>query len=135
MHCSYFVNNYYTSTGIWGFAIYYIIVGISVMMAINSSITEYNIKITVEKLWSIPLELDDTFPKEIALWLRINSRKLGVPFTYLAYPLLTSASYMLVKSEVKVSETYREPIILYCLVSGRSGTNKSGAAFQQYDIC
>lgn len=77
--------------------------------------------------WDVPLDLDNTFPPEIAEWINKKSQELGVPFLYIAYPFLTAAAYTLGVSHVSVSDSYMEPIILYTLVSGRSGTNKSGS--------
>ena len=50
-----------------------------------------------------------------------------MPYLYLTYPLITAAAYTLGVSEVMVTDNYREPVILYTLVSGRSGTNKTGS--------
>lgn len=67
------------------------------------------------------------FPQPVTEWINRKCRGLGVPFQYLAYPLMTGVSYCLGESYVEVFKGYREPVILYSIVSGRSGTNKSGS--------
>ncbi|XP_066929300.1 uncharacterized protein [Clytia hemisphaerica] len=79
----------------------------------------------LEKCWAVKLDTQKTFPTLIDEWITVEKKKLGVPYSYLAYPLLTSISYCLGVSRVKLAESYQEPVILYSLVSGRSGTNKS----------
>lgn len=76
--------------------------------------------------WDVTLAVENAFPEEITTWIKKKSTELGVPFSYLAYPLLTAAAYCLGESKVEVTESYSEPVILYTLVSGRSGTNKTG---------
>ena len=80
---------------------------------------------TLLRCWDISLESKDTFPPNIVDWIERKRTKLGVPFAYLAYPMLSSMAYCLGKSYTEVTETYREPIIIYYVISGRSGTNKS----------
>ena len=79
--------------------------------------------------WDVPVEIENgnLFEETITKWLRKKSIELGVPMMYLAYPLLSAMAHTLGKSVVEVTETYKEPIIIYSLVSGRSGTNKSGS--------
>ena len=79
----------------------------------------------LENCWAVKMDTQKSFPKPIDEWITVEKKKLGVPYSYLAYPLLTSASYCLGVSRVKLAESYQEPVILYSLVSGRSGTNKS----------
>ena len=88
-------------------------------------ISEDMYKKALERCWSVKLTPTDAFPNEISAWIKNEQTKLGVPFSYLAYPILTSIAYCLGISKVKVAESYQEPIILYSLISGRSGTNKS----------
>ena len=80
---------------------------------------------TLIKCWDVSLDANETFPEKIVKWINGKRLKLGVPFPYLCFPMITSMAYCLGKSYVEVIGSYREPIIVYSLVSGRSGTNKS----------
>lgn len=77
--------------------------------------------------WAVEMQEDQWFVPSINEWVQKKCTELGVPFPYVAYPLITSIAYGLGTSHVKLSETWTEPVILYTLVSGRSGTNKSGS--------
>ena len=88
-------------------------------------ISEELYKRALGKCWNVKLEIEKAFPENVNSWISVERTKLGVPYSYLAYPLLTSVAYCLGVSKVKLTETYQEPVILYSLVSGRSGTNKS----------
>ena len=81
----------------------------------------------LNQIWKIELDVANLFPASITEWIRVTSKQLGVPFIYIAYPLITGVAHLLGHSTVKVTETYKEPIIIYTLISGRSGTNKSGS--------
>ena len=82
---------------------------------------------TLTESWNVGINLNDSFPPAIRQWINTTSKKLGVPFLYIGYPLLTAVAHLLGQSEVEVTDDYREPVIIYSLVSGRSGTNKSGS--------
>ena len=81
----------------------------------------------LEACWNVTLDIENVFPPKICEWVNVTSTKLGVPCVYVAYPFISAVAYMLGVSEVQVCESYREPVIIYSLVSGRSGTNKSGS--------
>ena len=81
----------------------------------------------LQRSWNVPLAEDEWFTDDsIKKWMTKKCGELGVPLPYIAYPFLSLISYSLHVSTVKVSEKWKEPVILYTLVSGRSGTNKSG---------
>ena len=96
-------------------------------MSTKNHIGADDYKRALNNSWDIPLDEENILPIEILTWLSKKSTELGVPKSYLLYPLITSVAYCMGLSEVVVTETYKEPVILYCLVSGRSGTNKSGS--------
>ena len=98
---------------------------------------------------TIETDLSDVgmwFPHDVADWIKTNSIRLGVPDQYIAIPLLVAVSYLarntVVKYVLDLEEEERtvdeeiicaemdlhvEPIILYGVVAGESGTNKSGS--------
>ena len=79
------------------------------------------------RTWSVELDVLNTFPAPICNWTRKKAVQLGVPYTYIGFPLLSAVAYTLGGSNVTVSESHIEPIIIYSLlVAGRSGTNTSG---------
>ena len=77
--------------------------------------------------WNVSMNSENWFCEEITEWLEKKCAELGVPFPYVAYPFLSTVAYALGVSHVRVSSKWKEPVILYTLVSGRSGTNKSGS--------
>ena len=81
----------------------------------------------LQKSWDIECDEKSCFPEVIYEWIHKKCMELGVPFHYIAYPLITAVSYSVGVSFVQVSKKWREPVIIYSLVSGRSGTNKSGS--------
>ena len=95
--------------------------------ATNSEVQVDVYKQALKSMWSTNLDIRECFPEQIYLWISKKATELGVPCTYIAYPFLTACAYALGTSNVCVSETYQEPVILFTLVSGRSGTNKSGS--------
>ena len=87
---------------------------------------------------AIPTEsdLDAWFPPEYVRWIRLMSTKLGVNELYIALPLIVSVAYCTQHSSARYVMKnnagedvvlHEEPLILYGLVAGESGTNKSGA--------
>ena len=80
----------------------------------------------LRKSWDEKLE-GETFDDTISYWIAKTATKLGVPEAYLTFPLLSATAFTLGESYVKVCDSYKEPIIIYSLVAGRSGTNKSGS--------
>ena len=97
-------------------------------------IEDHTYRKALENSWNVPINENEIFPENILCWLVKKSNELGVPVSYLTYPLMTSIAYCLGGSSVRVTETYTEPVILYCLVSGRSGTNKSGSLSLMKDM-
>ena len=81
------------------------------------------------------LDIDDWFPKEVGDVLRFHSTRFGVPNTYMAMPFLVTSSYLSQHtmsvytyrdiSTQKEIEVHAEPTILYSMVVGESGSNKT----------
>ena len=92
-----------------------------------NSLSDVTYKAALDSSWEVQFDVEKTFPAEVCEWIKKKSTELGVPYSYIAFPFLTSVAYCLGASNVKVTESYKEPIILYSLISGRSGTNKSGS--------
>ena len=81
------------------------------------------------------VDMDDWFDLEVADYVRYHAKRLGVADTYLAMPLLSIAAYL--SQHAKSVYVYRnpdsgketimhsEPTILYTMVVGESGTNKT----------
>ena len=67
----------------------------------------------------------DWFPSSIYEWIKHQATILGVPESYISIPLLVSVAYCSQHTTVNVADMHVEPLILYALVCGRSGTNKS----------
>ena len=80
-----------------------------------------------ENLWKIPQTTENWFPKQISEWIYEHSRRIGVPETYISVPLLITASHLSMHMKVQVDDQHHEESILYGIVGGDSGTNKSGA--------
>ena len=59
------------------------------------------------------LYFQNIFPPKVCEWVNVTSTKLGVPCVYVAYPFISAVAYMLGVSEVQVSESYSEPVIIY----------------------
>ena len=60
---------------------------------------------------------------------------LGVADTYISYPLMSTMSYCAQHAVIGLEAgTHDEPVLIYGLVGGRSGTNKSGALKKVVDI-
>ena len=78
----------------------------------------------------ILMDIEEWLPIEIASWVNFHSKRLGVPKTYVVMPLLITVTY-LSKVNYKIfhndrdMDIHTEPIILYSMVVGESGTNKS----------
>ena len=97
------------------------------MSAKKIAISQDVYKAALKATWEIPFNIKACFPNDISNWIGKKATELGVPSSYIAYPMLTAASYALGRSKVRVTNTYLEPVILYTLVAGRSGTNKTGS--------
>ena len=81
----------------------------------------------LKKSWSIELDEEMSFAPPIYQWIQKKATQLGVPSTYISLPMLSAVAFTLGESYVKVCDSYVEPIIIYSLIAGRSGTNKSGS--------
>ena len=81
------------------------------------------------------MDIDDWFPKEISDALRFHATRFGVPNTYMTMPFLITTSYLSQhtmsvytyhdSSSGKKMEVHAEPTILYGMVVGESGSNKT----------
>ena len=81
-------------------------------------------------------DIQDWFLEEIAFWVKYEATRIGVPDTYIAIPLMVSVAYFSQHTTVgytlqheKTGELitmHQEPIILYGLAVGDSGSNKTG---------
>ena len=90
------------------------------------------------------VDMDDWFEIDVANYVRYHSKRLGVADTYLAMPLLSVAAYL--SQHTKSVYVYRnpetgketvlhvEPTILYTMVVGESGTNKTACLQLLLDI-
>ena len=99
-----------------------------------SPLDDVQSRIMMEECWSIKSECKNWFPAPIYEWVKRHSTILGVPDEYLALPLLVATAHSSHHSHVKVNWMYKEPIIIYSIVAGRSGTNKSGSLSLIADI-
>jgi hypothetical protein len=93
----------------------------------NDSISEEEYRKILKKSWGVVRDTKDSFPPCIDQWIVQKSTALGVPAEYLCFPLISAVSYCMGTSFVEVTKNYHEPVITYCLVAGRSGTNKSAS--------
>ena len=81
------------------------------------------------------IEIDRWFPIQILDWIKHQSVRLGVPETYITHPLLISLSYLaqhstaayVLKHQFTQEDVviHEEPLILYGLAVGQSGTCKT----------
>ena len=82
----------------------------------------------IRDLWKLEYDIGNFFPAPIAKWIEHKATILGVSPTYIAWPLLITTSYAMQHTFVSaVNGIHVEPVILFGLVGGRSGTNKSAA--------
>ena len=84
--------------------------------------------------WQVEMNENNWFPRDATTWVKKKCCELGSPFPYVAMPLISCVTYSLGKSVVQVSKRWKEPVIIYSLVSGRSGTNKTGSLFTIEDV-
>ena len=82
----------------------------------------------IEECTQIAVETNNWFPTPIANWIKYNATILGVSDVYLSYPILSAITYCAQHATVELEDgMHKEPVLLYGLVGGRSGTNKSAA--------
>ena len=80
------------------------------------------------QLWDIKQDTIHSFIPSVSKWLKTKSKVLNVPHSYLAIPLIVAVSHLLRQSEVRILDgEHSQPCIVYGLVAGKIGTNKSGA--------
>ena len=96
---------------------------ISIHSAMAVSYTECNE--LMKALWDISVDMPSWFQKDIYEWITCQSTILGVPEQYIAFALLVCTAYLSEKTKVVTSDDHEEPMILYALVGGGSGTNKT----------
>ena len=75
----------------------------------------------IKNAWNVRFDVEECFPKELSYWIKYHATVVGVPTTYISWPLLITASYCAQHSFVQVNDIHQEPTILYGLVVGRSG--------------
>ena len=90
------------------------------------------------------LDIDDWFPNEVSDGLRFHATRFGVPNTYMAMPFLVTTSYLsqhtmsvYIYRDInsgKEMEVHAEPTILYSMVVGESGSNKTSCTNFFIDI-
>ena len=93
-------------------------------MAKQQYIDECDYKEALQDSWKVPTTCEKWFPQPVAKWISHHALLLGVPETYISLPFLVATAYCLQHTTVKM-DFHTEPTILYGLVGGRSGTNKS----------
>ena len=82
------------------------------MSAKKHQINHDTYKSALKATWDIAIDMTSCFPQQISDWIAKKALELGVPSSYIAYPLLTAASYAVGASKVRLSNTYLEPMIL-----------------------
>ena len=74
----------------------------------------------------IEIKIKDWFPEPIIKWISHNATILSVPDTYIVIPYTIAFTYCSQHTTVTM-DFQTEPLILYALVWGRSGTSKSAS--------
>jgi hypothetical protein len=69
----------------------------------------------------VNFNVEECFPEDIKNWIVYNATLIGVPVTYIDWPLLVATSYCAQHSTVNANDFHYEPVLLYGLVVGRSG--------------
>ena len=104
-------------------------------MSRTKEISDFEYKKILKDVSGIVIEVDKWFPEEVADWITYHSTILGVAETYIAFPLCTAIAYCAQHATVKLSDDmHQEPVLLYSLVAGRSGTNKSASLSKILDM-
>ena len=93
----------------------------------KDSISRETYERALNNSWNVNISESDMFPENILDWISKQALQLGVPSSSISYPLITATALTLGESYVEVKDSYIESIIIYSLVAGRSGTNKSGS--------
>ena len=92
-------------------------------------------KSILKEVMDVDIDIYSWFPEEVSDWLTYHSTLLGVAETYLAYPLCTAVAYCAQHASVSLEDgMHVEPVLLYSLVAGRSGTNKSASMKKIMDL-
>ena len=90
-------------------------------MSVKQQIEDNEYRKLLKHVWNVKFDASECFPEEIKNWIVYNSTLIGVPATYIAWPLLVATSYCAQHSTVNATDFHKEPILLYGLVVGRSG--------------
>ena len=89
----------------------------------------------LSEVTNIPVDTRNWFHPRIADWIQYHATMLGVPDTYIGFPIIASVAYCSQHATVSLDDgTHSEPVLIYGLVGGRSGTNKSAALKKVTDI-
>lgn len=57
-----------------------------------------------------------------------HAKSIGVPKEFLFFPLLTTvASLMGTSTCIEINKKWREPVLLWFVITSKKGTNRSGA--------
>ena len=92
-------------------------------------------KKVVERVSGISVDTSKWFPSAVSEWITYHATLLGVPDTYISYPLISAISYCAQHAIIRLEdEMHHEPVLIYGLVGGRSGTNKSAALKKVTDM-
>ena len=92
-------------------------------MSKSQLLDESDYRTILKKCWENSLNTKECLPRAISDWVEYNASIMGATII----PLLVTTAYLSQKSTVTACDLHTEPLILYGLVAGRSGTNKSGA--------
>ena len=75
----------------------------------------------LDNCWEQKLDITKSFPSEISDWIDFKAAVLGVPSTYIAWPLIAVVAHASQHTDVHVGDMHSEPTWVYALVAGRSG--------------
>ena len=79
---------------------------------------------TIENAWNITFDVDKCFPTPLNEWIKFKATLLGVPTSYIAWPVLVAFAHATQHTYVNIGRKgilHREPTAIYGLVIGRSG--------------
>ena len=88
---------------------------------------EASLKVITEELWKVSEPCTHWFPTDFSDFIQKHSRIYGCPEMYLGIPLIVTASHLSMHTTVWVDKYHQEPTVIYGLVGGGSGSNKSAA--------
>ena len=79
-------------------------------------------RVILENTWKVEFNVDECLPAAMAEWVKFKSNLLGVPDSYIAWPVLVAVAHASQHTFVNVGKLHKEPTAIYGLVIGRSGT-------------